>query len=67
MDRLDALRTKYARAQEHRAEGSRALDEWDATLPYGVRGEAEPSGWFVITTGSPESLRRRNCRSFSRT
>jgi hypothetical protein len=36
-----------SRAQEHRAAWSRALDEWVATLPYGVRGEADPSGWFV--------------------
>jgi hypothetical protein len=48
MDRLVALRIKFARAQEHRAAWSRALDEWVATLPYGVRGEADPSGWFVI-------------------
>jgi hypothetical protein len=47
MDRLDALRIKYARAQEHRAAWSRALDKWVATTPYGVRGEADPSGWFV--------------------
>ena len=48
MDRLDALRIRYARAQEHRAAWSRALDKWLATMPYGVRGEADPSGWFVI-------------------
>jgi hypothetical protein len=48
MDRLDALRIKYARAQEHRAAWSRALDKWVATMPYGVRGEADPSGWFVV-------------------
>jgi hypothetical protein len=47
MDRLDALRIKYARAQEHRAAWSRALDKWVATTPYGVHGEADPSGWFV--------------------
>jgi hypothetical protein len=48
MDRLDALRIKYARAQEHHAAWSRALDKWVATMPYAVRGEADPSGWFVI-------------------
>ena len=48
MDRLDALRIKYARAQEHCAASSRALDQWVATLPYGVRGEADPLGWFVV-------------------
>jgi hypothetical protein len=48
MDRLDALRIKYARAQEHRAAWSRALDKWVARMPYGVRGEADPSGRFVI-------------------
>jgi hypothetical protein len=48
MDRLDALRIKYARAQEHCAAWSRALDQWVATLPYGVRGEADPLGWFVV-------------------
>jgi hypothetical protein len=48
MDRLDALRIKYARAQEHCAASSRALDRWVATLPYGVRGEADPLGWFVV-------------------
>ena len=48
MDRLDALRLKYARAQEHRAAWSRAHDQWVATLPYGVRGEADPLGWFVV-------------------
>src|SRR5512133_1810264 len=44
MDRLDALRIKYARAHEHCAASSRALDQWVATLPYGVRGEADPLG-----------------------
>jgi hypothetical protein len=39
---------KYARAQEHCAGWSRALDQWVATLPYGVRGEADPLGWFVV-------------------
>ena len=48
MDRLEALRIKYARAQEHRAAWSRGLDKWVATMPYGVRGKADPSGWFVI-------------------
>jgi hypothetical protein len=48
MDRLDALRIKYVRAQEHHAAWSRALDRWVATMPYGVRGEADPAGWFVI-------------------
>jgi hypothetical protein len=48
MDRLDALRIKYARAQEHRAAWDRALDKWVATMPYALRGEADPSGWFVI-------------------
>jgi hypothetical protein len=48
VDRLEALRIKYARAQEHRAAWSRGLDKWVATMPYGVRGEADPSGWFVI-------------------
>jgi hypothetical protein len=48
MDRLDALRIKYARAQEHCAAWSGVLDRWVATMPYGVRGEASPSGWFVI-------------------
>ena len=48
MDRLDALRIKYARAQEHSAAWDRALDKWVATMPYGVRGEADPLGWFVI-------------------
>ena len=48
MDRLDALQIKHARAQEHYAGWSRALDKWVATMPYGVRGEADPSGWFVI-------------------
>ena len=48
MDRLDALRIKYARAKEHHAAWSRALDNWVATMPYGVRGEADPSGWFVV-------------------
>jgi hypothetical protein len=47
MDRLDTLRIKYARAQEHRAAWSRALDNWVATIPYAVRGRADPSGWFV--------------------
>jgi hypothetical protein len=47
MDRLDALRIKYARAQEHRAAWDGALDKWVATMPYGVRGEADPTGWFV--------------------
>jgi hypothetical protein len=47
MDRLDALRIKFARAQEHHAAWSRVLDEWVAKVPYGVRGEADPSGWFV--------------------
>ena len=47
MDRLDTLRIKCARAQEHHAEWSRALDKWVATMPYAVRGEADPSGWFV--------------------
>jgi hypothetical protein len=47
MDRLDALRIKYARAQEHRATWDRALDKWVATMPYAVRGKADPSGWFV--------------------
>jgi hypothetical protein len=48
MDRLDALRIKYARAEEHSAAWSRALDKWVDAVPYGVRGEAHPSGWFVI-------------------
>jgi hypothetical protein len=47
MDRLDTLRIKYARAQEHHAAWSHALDKWVATMPYAVRGEADPSGWFV--------------------
>ena len=47
MDRLEALRIKYARAQEHRAAWARALDKWVATMPYGVRGKADQSGWFV--------------------
>ena len=49
MDRLDALRNRDTRgAQEHCAASSRALDQWVATLPYGVRGEADPLGWFVV-------------------
>jgi hypothetical protein len=48
MDRLDALRIKYARAQEHHAAWSRALDKWVATMPYALRGEADPSEWFVV-------------------
>jgi hypothetical protein len=48
MDRLAALRIKYARAQEHHEAWSRALDRWVSTMPYGVRGEADSSGWFVI-------------------
>jgi hypothetical protein len=47
MDRLDAVRIKYARAQEHRGAWSRALDKWVATMPYAVRGRADQSGWFV--------------------
>ena len=47
MDRLDAVRIKYARAQDHRAAWSRALDKWVATMPYAVRGRADQSGWFV--------------------
>jgi len=47
MDRLEALRIKYARAQQHHAAFSRALDKWIATMPYAVGGEADPSGWFV--------------------
>ena len=26
---------------------ARALDKWVATMPYAVRGKADPSGWFV--------------------
>jgi hypothetical protein len=48
MDRLDARRIKYARAQEHYSAWSRALDKWVATMPYAVRGEADPLGWFVV-------------------
>ena len=48
MDRLDALLIKYGRAQEHRAAWDRALDKWVATMPYALRGEADPSGWFVV-------------------
>jgi hypothetical protein len=48
MDRLDALRIKYARAQVHHAAWSRVLDKWVAAMPYAVRGEADPTGWFVI-------------------
>jgi hypothetical protein len=44
MDRRDALQIKYARAQEHHAAWSRALDKWVATMPYAVRGEADPLG-----------------------
>jgi hypothetical protein len=48
MDRLDALRAKYARAQEHSIAFSEALDRWLASMPYGVRGRSDPSGWFVV-------------------
>jgi hypothetical protein len=34
--------------QEHCAAWSRALDKWVATMPYGVRDEADSSGWFVV-------------------
>jgi hypothetical protein len=42
------IATQVRTAQEHRAAWSRALDQWVATLPYGVRGEADPLGWFVV-------------------
>jgi hypothetical protein len=61
MDRLDALRAKYARAQEHSIAFSDALDRWLASMPYGIRGRSDPSGWFVIGW-SPGSSRRWSCR-----
>ena len=67
MDRLDALRIKYARAQEHRAAWDGALDNWVATMPYGVRGEADPTGWFVTrlrgSHGQNRQLKRPACAS----